>query len=50
MYEMDKKKYDYNGKKIEKWKELKEDSENLTYMQGNSKILDDYLKNKFKKE
>lgn len=47
---MDRKKHDFNGKKIEKWQDLKEDSSNITYMQGSSKLLDDYLKNKLKKE
>jgi hypothetical protein len=32
MHEMDRKKHDFNGKKIEKWQDLKEDSSNITYM------------------
>lgn len=47
MYEADPNVINFKGKPVS---ELKEDSENVTYLEGNSEMLNEYLKLKFNKD
>ena len=49
MYHMDKSKDDFRGERIESYFDLRED-ENKIYLEGNSKLLYDFLTMKFEKE
>jgi len=50
MYERDPKSSNQHGDKVGSYLDLKQDAENVTYLEGNYSFLDYYLKKKFNKE
>jgi hypothetical protein len=50
MFERDASKESKNGARIGSYLDLKEDSANVTYLEGNTSLLDEYLKKKYNKQ